>query len=50
MNLKDLTAIEYLIVFIALILPGFIIMKMIKLKVPHKDFLLKDMLFEALIL
>ncbi len=48
MNLKDLTAIEYLIVFIALILPGFIIIKMIKLKVPHKDFLLKDMLFEAL--
>ena len=40
--------IEYIIIFIILILPGFLMMKIIKLKVPSKNFLLKDMLFEAL--
>lgn len=48
MNFSDLVKMEYIIVFIVLIVPGFIIMKIIKLKIPSKDFLLKDMLFEAL--
>ena len=48
MNFSDLVKMEYIIVFTILIVPGFIIMKIIKLKIPSKDFLLKDMLFEAL--
>ena len=48
MNFSDLVKMEYILVFIVLIVPGFIIMKIIKLKIPSKDFLLKDMLFEAL--
>ena len=48
MNLENLVKVEYLMVFVVLVLPGFLIMKIIKLKVPNKDFLLKDMLFEAL--
>lgn len=46
--IDSLIKIEYILAFTSLILPGFIIMKIIKLKVPNKDFLLKDMLFEAL--
>jgi len=46
--IDSLIKLEYILAFSSLILPGFIIMKIIKLKVPNKDFLLKDMLFEAL--
>jgi predicted membrane protein len=48
MDLSNLIKVEYIIVFIILIVPGFLIMKIIRLKIPSKDFLLKDMLFEAL--
>ncbi|MGM0533886.1 MAG: DUF6338 family protein [Campylobacterota bacterium] len=47
MAIDQLMRIEYILGFASLILPGFLIMKIIKLKVPNKDFLLKDMLFEA---
>ncbi len=47
MEIINLLKLEYVLAFATFILPGFIIMKIIKLKVPNKDFLLKDMLFEA---
>lgn len=47
MQIISLLKLEYILAFATFILPGFIIMKIIKLKVPNKDFLLKDMLFEA---
>lgn len=47
MEINDLLKIEYILGFATFILPGFLMMKIIKLKVPNKDFLLKDMLFEA---
>lgn len=47
MNIEGLLKLEYILAFATLILPGFMIMKIIRLKVPNKDFLLKDMLFEA---
>ena len=49
MKFEDLIQLEYLLAFATLILPGFLVMKFIRLKVPNKDFLLKDMLFEALV-
>ncbi|MBF0273925.1 MAG: hypothetical protein HQK84_01700 [Nitrospinae bacterium] len=47
MELENILKIEYIFAFATLILPGFIIMKIVRLKVPNKDFLLKDVLFEA---
>ena len=47
MEIQSLLKLEYVLAFSTLVLPGFLIMKIIKLKVPNKDFLLKDMLFEA---
>jgi len=48
MNIEALLSLKYLFTFSALILPGFIIIKIIRLQIASKDFLLKDMLFEAL--
>ena len=47
MEIENLLKLEYILAFATFILPGFLIMKIIRLKVPNKDFLLKDMLFEA---
>lgn len=47
MEISSLLKLEYILAFATFILPGFLMMKIIKLKVPNKDFLLKDMLFEA---
>ena len=46
--IENFIKIEYIITFIILILPGFIGMKAIKLKVPTRDLLLKDTLYEVL--
>lgn len=48
MEIENLLKFEYVLAFATFILPGFIIMKIMKLKFPNKDFLLKDVLFEAL--
>ncbi len=42
-----ITNIDYVIVFSLLILPGFLIMKIIRFKVPHKEYLMKDILYES---
>ena len=47
MEIENLLKLEYILAFATFVLPGFLIMKIIRLKVPNKDFLLKDMLFEA---
>jgi len=47
LEIENLLKLEYILAFATFILPGFLIMKIIRLKVPNKDFLLKDMLFEA---
>jgi len=47
MNISDLIKLEYLLAFTTFLLPGFIFIKIIKLKVPTKESFLKDMLFEA---
>jgi len=46
-EIGNLLKLEYILAFATFILPGFMIMKIIRLKVPNKDFMLKDMLFEA---
>lgn len=48
MELQYLLKLDYILAFATFIVPGFIIMKIIRLKVPNKEFLLKDMIFEAL--
>jgi hypothetical protein len=48
MEIENLLKIEYILAFATFIVPGFVIMKIIRLKVPNKEFLLKDMIFEAL--
>lgn len=47
MDLQNLLKLEYILAFSTFIVPGFIIMKIIRLKVPNKEFLLKDVIFEA---
>lgn len=47
MDFLDISKIDYLFGYSVFVLPGFIIMKLIQLKVPNKPFLLKDVLFEA---
>lgn len=47
MEIENLLKLEYILAFATFIVPGFIIMKIIRLKVPNKEFLLKDMMFEA---
>ncbi len=42
MEFINLIKLEYILAFATFILPGFLIMKIIKLKVPNKDFLLKE--------
>ncbi len=48
MDLEKLFQIQVVIAFAMLVLPGFLIMKIIRLKIPNKDFLLKDVIFEAI--
>jgi hypothetical protein len=47
MDISNLLKFEYLLAVATFLLPGFIFIKIIKLKVPTKDFLLKDLIFEA---
>lgn len=48
MIIEKLLQLKVIIGFAVLILPGFLIMKIIRLKIPNKEFLLKDVIFEAL--
>ncbi len=48
MSIENLLQIKVVIAFAVLILPGFLIMKIIRLKIPNKEFLLKDVIFEAI--